>query len=252
MIALNEIPHYRTLAPILLEHGANPNTPSWRRNYRVSVSLRVNELEVHEVDMRELVRSYRKETPLVVATRHGDLELMKLMIAKGADVNARQFWKDLEMPLVDLMIKRGARNYAPQLPDEEPSALEVAADNLHEEAFFLLLQHGATVDSEILGRLSHSVFSNSTAGMRIVTALLDQGTDVNAPASAGQSTPLMAATQKFNVTLVQLLLRRGANPNQYSGYHSPVTWIESLEWSEGAHKEALAVRRLILAESAED
>ena len=137
MIALNEIPHYRKLAPILLEHGADPNTPSWRSNYRRLVSPRANEMEVHEVDMRLLVESYRKQTPIVVATRHGDLELIKLMIAKGADVNARQSWKDLEMPLVDLMIKRGARNYAPQLLDAEPSALEVAADNLHEEAFFL-------------------------------------------------------------------------------------------------------------------
>jgi len=127
-----------------------------------------------------------RDTPLHVACGAGQEEYVGLLLAKGADVNARD---------------AGGR-----------TPLHVAVMENRYAVADLLLQHGADVSakSEWGGTALHSAVRKGNE--RIVRLLLREGADMEADNHEG-NTPLHEAAEWDMPDMVRLLLEYGADPN---------------------------------------
>ncbi len=110
-------------------------------------------------------------TPLLQAVRTHNIFIARILLEKGADVDARN-----------------ENSYTP---------LMAASANGDEEMIKLFLDHGADVNAQVLAGVSQGLTSLHLAAknaprVQVVKALVDAGAKVNARTSSG-STPLMYA-----------------------------------------------------------
>lgn len=135
---------------------------------------------------------YNKCTPLKIATSRGHVDIMKLLIDRGA--------------LVDKPTKVGL------------TPLFFAVQSGYVDAAELLIKHGANVSavSEMGTMPLHTAVRGLTESgsdkKAIVTLLLDAGADVNAPERYG-NTALMSAVQIPDVEVTKMLLVAGSDIN---------------------------------------
>lgn len=133
-------------------------------------------------------------TPLAYAARSGCIELVRLLIEKGAAVDA-------------------TGDYARWTP------LLRAANQRHAEVVRHLLAHGANVNAKagfgqtpLIAAIRGSVFGNGSKGNRdeTIRALIWSGADVNLQGQFSW-TPLMMAVFQGDTDLVRLLISKGAD-----------------------------------------
>ena len=161
-------------------------------------------------------------TPLMYAAEVGSLDAMRLLIDRGADVNAQNafgstalMWSAADPAKVRLLLDHGAQ--VNLVAKSGRTALIVAAfTNPSAEVVRLLLAKGAKVD--VMDRLhvtplNAATFGNDTATVRL---LLDAGADIDAPDTFIGLTPLMNAAGNRNLEAVKLLMAKGANVNAVS------------------------------------
>ncbi len=174
--------------------------------------------------------SFPGATPLHYAAYKGYSEIAELLIAKGTDVNATRGYPAGDTPLhsavraghkevVELLIAHGgdvtAKNKASQAP------IDIAMSNAHMDIASVLLDNGA--EASFLTRMrvnmarqerrsvDLSLFTAAQNGeQEEVKALLDQGIDINAKNSEG-NTPLYYALIGGHGELAQLLIEKGAD-----------------------------------------
>jgi len=129
------------------------------------------------------------KTPLHYAAERGDVEIVRLLLEKGADLNAR--------------------DYMGQTP------LHEATKNGHVDVVKLLLEHGANPNIRDEESMTPTPLHYATerGDMKIVELLLEHGANPNALAFADwrKVTPLYYAAEKGYIEIVRLLVRRGAN-----------------------------------------
>lgn len=125
-------------------------------------------------------------TPLVAACRHASVDIVRLLVDHGADVN---------------------------LADGTGMIPIVASCMRNNLDGALFLAGNSSVD---FGRVPNPTFLMGTAiaGGRVdlLGALLDRGLDPSV-STEGMLTPLMAAARGANLTAFELLLERGADPD---------------------------------------
>jgi len=123
-------------------------------------------------------------TGLMVAAWNGNIEMMALFVARGANP------------------RRANRN------GEQP--VQLAAWNGHEAAVAWLLEHGAALNREgnNWGALHYAVFNGHD---KLARDLVARGAEVNARSPNG-STPLMLAAREGREDLIKVLLESGADP----------------------------------------
>lgn len=125
-------------------------------------------------------------TPLMYAVLYGDLDTMKVLLAAGADVNARN--------------------------DSGATALMWAVDNL--EKTRLLLKAGADANARSDDGRTPLLSATSLVGSsEVVNLLLDHKANPSATAHSyrGPTTPLRQAADLGDVAVVKMLLERGAD-----------------------------------------
>ena len=161
-------------------------------------------------------------TPLMHAAALGSLDTMRLLLDKGADVNAKSaagatalMWAAADPAKVRLLVERGADVKA--VSESGRTALLLAAmSDQSAETVRLLLERGAdakALDREQTSTLVAAAYGNDTESLR---QLLKAGAPVNQANIAG-TTPLMNAASNGNNEAVKLLLAAGANVNAQSG-----------------------------------
>jgi ankyrin repeat protein len=161
-------------------------------------------------------------TPLMYAAEIGSLEAMRLLVDRGADVNAQNafgstalMWSVSDAAKVRLLLDHGAQ--VNTVAKSGRTALIVAAfTNPSAEVVRLLLAKGAktaVMDQRHVTPLNAATFGNDTATVRL---LLEAGADVDTPDTFIGLTPLMNAAGNRNVEAVKLLLAKGANINAVS------------------------------------
>ena len=143
----------------------------------------------------------RPWTPLHFAAQNGHLEVVRLLLERGANVNAQNtdelWWRERRTPL------------------------HFAAQNGHLDVVRLLLERGANVNAETSGVAGWTPlhFAAQNGHLEVVRVLLERGANVNAQTTLfwedadARRTPLHYATKNGHLEVVRLLLERGANVN---------------------------------------
>jgi ankyrin repeat protein len=161
-------------------------------------------------------------TPLMYAAEIGSVDAMRLLLDRGADVNAQNafgstalMWSVSDAAKVRLLLDHGAQ--VNLTAKSGRTALIIAAfTNPSAEVVRLLLAKGAKVDVMDLRHvtpLNAATFGNDTATVRL---LLDAGADIDTADTFIGLTPLMNAAGNRNVEAVKLLLAKGAKVNAVS------------------------------------
>ena len=159
------------------------------------------------------------ESALTVAARHGDLAMVKALIAAGAklddqDPRGRTALSEAAfaayVDVAEALLTAGAD---PKLEMfDGTTALGCAARANSPELIRLLIKHGAKVDSP---KAPPIVAAAANGNMAALHALIDAGADVNAMDGNGR-TPLMWAAVGSSEDAATFLLASGANPDTRS------------------------------------
>lgn len=126
------------------------------------------------------------EQNLIMGAYNGDVPKLKVLIAKGADVNTRDQKK--RTPLI------------------------FAATNGHTSTAAFLISQGAEVNAKDSGGRTALLYASKRSFNETAALLLDQGADVNVQSKKKKITALMLAAVWDNEELVQMLLKHGADP----------------------------------------
>lgn len=128
---------------------------------------------------------FKQKTALHIAAECGDVETIKILVQKGANVN---------------------------IDSSEGTPLHIAAGYGNTEAVRTLITNGASIsvkDSAGMTALHHAARHRYIEIMRI---LISSGADVNSKTNAG-ATPLHIAAERKEIESVKLLLQNGADAN---------------------------------------
>lgn len=143
----------------------------------------VRELIIKGANVNGKEESYSKITPLFVAVENGNVEVVRLLLNFGAKVNARDSEKQTPIMRLD--------------DDATPELVE------------LLLQYRAKIEAVDSEGNTALIFAAERANSEVVGALIDGGADVNASNKEGK-TALMGAADADNIESVRALLVAGA------------------------------------------
>jgi len=135
-------------------------------------------------------------TPLYAGVSSGSAGVVELLLAKGANVNAKYL--------------------------EGSTPLMFAADAGSVEIVKLLLAKGADVNARSEKGYTPLIGAASAGSVEIVKLLLAKGADVNAKTEGHGLTPLGAAVRKSSVGVVEVLLANGADGTVGSWLGSPI------------------------------
>ena len=179
-------------------------------------------------------------TPLHGAASNGSLELVKLLVSKGAKVNAVD--KEFSMPLAKavqadnleiakFLLEQGADKTINHSDDEFQTAIFKARSAKMAQ---LLIANGANVsdrDKKGLSVLLHAVANY--LDFDLLKVLLQNGADINAQDKSGTTALLWAAQHPYerdDKNCVQFLLENGANANVANNQgETPLLVAEKLE-----------------------
>jgi len=197
-------------------------------------------------------QGYITSTPLWHAVDAGKIEVVKLLVEAGADVNAGQ-WPPLcqalyekKMAIAEYLINHGANvNY----PEDWGPLQEAACYSI--EMVKLLVAKGANVN----GGRQPTIHAGIRSGYReIVEFLIQHGADVNAKDQWGRGyTPLQRAAIRGKPELVKLLLEADAdmsvkNDRGQSALHVSLD-IRNSDYPQ--YKQSNAAVELLLAKGAD-
>lgn len=124
--------------------------------------------------------------PLTLAAAGGMEDIVEILLAGGADVNARN--------------------------DRQSSTLHFAASRGDTQIVRVLIEHGADVNARAIGQATPVCWASSAGRKDAAEVLLASGADVNAEC-IDLWTPLYRAAWSGNLDLVNLLLEHGAEVN---------------------------------------
>jgi ankyrin repeat protein len=166
-----------------------------------------------------------KRTALCVACKNGQTAIIRLLLAKGADVNITDrrlertplHWAALKghIEIVTALLTAGTKI---NLADNEGSTpLHWAARNGHIKIVTALLAAGT--DTNLADRYGCTALNLAAKriNVEIIKVLLEAGADVNSADLMGY-TPLNLAAQRSNVEIVKVLLEAGADVNIIGRY----------------------------------
>ena len=142
---------------------------------------------------------FTRDTPLIEAAANGHVDVVKLLIENGADVNLK-----------------GEAWYGP---------LHAAAAKGHIEVVKILLENGADVNIFHHNKPLHNAAMNGH--IEVAEILLAHGADINAKGT-DEWTALGTAVSNTQAEMVRYLLARGANVNSRAAYGC--TPLHSAAW----------------------
>lgn len=174
----------------------------------------------------------KKQPLLMIAAQQNNVELVKKLIEKGVDVNAKTEYgstaltdfiyrnaysntDDLQIEIIKTLLEAGANpNVFHDGYDGDCNfPLKILAQQARLELIKLLLSHGA--DATLKCKNGDNALSSSSGAKYLEQSniLIDAGADVNAAENNWGTTPLMIAVGFRDFPLIKKLLAKGANIN---------------------------------------
>ncbi|KAA0147684.1 hypothetical protein FNF29_07236 [Cafeteria roenbergensis] len=157
------------------------------------------------------------QTPLVRAAQKGHAESMRVLLNRGADLEAKNkdgrtalMWAAFsgKSLIMALLLDRGAALEAKDKNDS--TALMWAAHHVKVEALALLLDRGAGLACKNKNGWTALLWAAWNGKVEAVALLLDRGADLDAK-NNGDTTALMMAAQNGKGGVMASLLERGAD-----------------------------------------
>lgn len=208
---------HKEIAKELLEAGADPNfktTGDWGiyNPPALHQALLVNDAEMVKLLLAkgaDVNAVTNNDTPLTIAAKHGNMEMMRMLLEQNADVN----------------LPRGSDGCCP---------LAVACDIGSLEMTRLLLEHGA--DPNIQANYGQTALSIAAVSQpQIVRLLLDHGADTDILTSREFTALDIAASQGSPETL-SMLLEAETNPEKFQA-KADQALLHALAWQKNEHNQ---------------
>lgn len=190
----------------LLDRGANVNAKDkWSKEAvrRMNIQAKIK------------LKNKKGKTALMLAAGNGHTSTVKLLLDRGADVNAKSDMGDTALwfatrngyiAIAQLLLDKGA--YVNAKSDTGSTALIAAAYGGYNSIVSTLLDRGADVNATENGRTA-LWFASGRGHKDIVIILLNNGADVNVKDKWGKSA-LMQAERYNRIGIVKLLKQTGA------------------------------------------
>ncbi|CAD7700345.1 unnamed protein product [Ostreobium quekettii] len=163
-------------------------------------------------------RGELKDTPLMISSANGHLEVVETLIDAGAGVNASDrdrrtaLYKASfagHLPIAEALLAAGAA--VNKAKDARITPLWAAAHEGHAQVVNALLQAGALVDKATLEEVTPLWAAAQNGHVDVTELLLEAGADPNKTKNTGAS-PLLVASQNGHAPVVDALLEAGADP----------------------------------------
>ena len=176
---------------------------------------RLLELDNSEIDLN--ITDEDGRTPLYFAAQNGHIEVVKALLEKSANVDARRNTgstplfiaaQNGHIEVVKILLENKANVDASRKDSATP--LCIAAHQGHTEVVKVLLQKGANVDARRNTGETPLYFAAQKGHIAVVTALLEKSANVDARRNTGE-TPLYVAAQNGHTEVVIALLSYNAN-----------------------------------------
>jgi len=180
---------------LLIEYGVNPNMMDGDSQVPLHYSCDLEEKDTDAaLELTRILldagadvnaRNHHNETPLLKVTNNGNVPVAELLIDRGADVNAKD--------------------------EEDCAPLSDASRGGHTDLARLLLDHGAEVDARDKYGYTSLHWVCEEGHTDLARLLLETGADVNIKNGIG-STPLHRACSEGHTDIASLLIEKGADP----------------------------------------
>jgi ankyrin repeat protein len=151
-------------------------------------------------------RGFDDETPLGVACRRGNLEVVRFLVEHGANMESRD--------------------------GDDYSPFERASEKRHMETALFLLENGVDFKAQDKYKNTPLHFASAYGPLEVVRVLLEQGADVDAKGEDDR-TPLQYASSNGHVEVAGVLLERGADVNARDSHHRTPLYMASREGQLG-------------------
>ncbi|MGA2775299.1 MAG: DUF2062 domain-containing protein [Candidatus Omnitrophota bacterium] len=159
-------------------------------------------------------------TQLIEAAKSNSLEVAKLLMDKGVDVNLKDANTGAtalmyavghgNLDMVKLLLENKADINATD--KAEQTALMIAAMNGSLEITKLLIEKGADINLQEGYKMNALMFALSQSNLDVAKLLIDKGTDVNAKDLTGETALMMTAEGDFP-DITKILIDKGADIN---------------------------------------
>ena len=156
-------------------------------------------------------------TPLHLASGHGYVEVVRVLLKHGADVTHQdehgltplhRASQHGHLEVVCVLLEHGATANSSDYSNWTP--LHGASQDGHLEMVRVLLEHGANVHALDHGGWTPLQFPSHNGHLGVVLVLLEYGVDANTR-DRSNWTPLHSASQQGHLEIVQVLLEHGAD-----------------------------------------
>jgi ankyrin repeat protein len=193
-------------------------------------------------------------TPLSLACRDGNGEMVELLLNAGADAKGKLKGRETvlmtasrtgSLECVKLLVDHGAEMDAKEARGQ--TAMMWAAAEGHAEVVSYLIGEGADFRTKLGGGFTPLLFAVRQGHMEVVRVLLEAGADVNEaafpknPRGASMrsgTAPLMLAVENGHFELALELVAAGADPNDQRSNFTPLhamTWVRKTVRGDGAN-----------------
>lgn len=161
----------------------------------------------------------KKDTPLIQASRMGDVNKVRELISAGATVTLHNI-QNVNVTALQIAAQNGHREVAQLLIDggadkeaktpDGRTPLHIAAQNGHSQVAQLLIDRGADKEHKCQVGFTPLHAAAQFGKGNVAQLLIEKGADKEAK-SQGGSTPLHFATRNGHIQVVQLLIEKGAD-----------------------------------------
>jgi ankyrin repeat protein len=178
------------------------------------------------------------ETALMTAARTGKTEAVKLLLDRGAAVNAKEgvrgqtalMWavQENHPAVASLLLARGAdinAQTAVVIPDGTTGAPQGTSGDIGAHGPGIYRSRAVPTPS---GGMTALLFAARDGNKEMVRLLLDAGADINLPAANG-TPPITVAITNNHIALAMTLLDRGADPNLADNFYKRTPLYAAIE-----------------------